>query len=95
MAICERTGDRYDRRSADTIRAALAEDDEHFMAFLISNELWGGSGSVADQACTSSRVARTQVEEILIRLGRIQIGARATNVRTEMWVSAFERWRAV
>jgi hypothetical protein len=92
-ALCEGTGDRYDRSSAAVIQAALADSDERLMVFLVSNSLWGGAGSVADQACVSSNASRGQVEDLLIRLGRAQIESGATSIRTEGWVSAFEKWR--
>jgi hypothetical protein len=61
--------------------------------YLVSNELWGGAGSVADQAVLAIPDARRQLEALLIRLGREQMSLGRVNVRTEMWVSAFEKWQ--
>jgi hypothetical protein len=91
MSLCQSTGNRYDGYSADEIEAALAGDDERLMAFLVSNELWGGMGSIADQAGHSDRATRARIAELLIRLGGAQIDAGVTNVRTETWVRAFEK----
>jgi len=38
-------------------------------------------------------VQRKELEKLLIRLGRLQINAGNTNVRTESWVVAFEKWQ--
>ena len=62
--------------------------------FLTSNSLWGGAGLIADQALLEIPDARRNLEAILIRLGRSQQLIGRVNVRTEMWVSAFEKLRA-
>ena len=61
--------------------------------YLVSNELWGGAGSVADQAVLEFPDARAQLERLMIRLGREQMSLGRVNVRTEMWVTAFEKWQ--
>ncbi len=61
--------------------------------YLVSNDLWGGSGSIADQACISSRKDRRKLEKSLIDLGRIQMKIGKVNVRTGSWVDAFDKWR--
>jgi len=70
---------------------ALQSDDMKMWEYLISNGLWGGAGSVADQALIEFPDARKQLESLLIRLGREQISLERVNARTEMWVSVFER----
>ena len=77
-----------------SLTTALLGDDEALWNFLVSNELWGGAGSVADQAVLASPEGRRDLEALLIRLGREQIAAGRSNTRTAMWVTAFEQWRA-
>ena len=61
--------------------------------FLTSNTLWGGAGSIADQALLQEPEARKKLESILIELGSAQIALGRVNVRTELWTSVFERLR--
>lgn len=61
---------------------------------LISNDLWGGAGSVADQAGVGDRDAgRASIEAALISLGEAQIKYELVNLRTVSWVDAFKKWR--
>ena len=69
-------------------------DDTKLWDYLTSNSLWGGAGSIADQALLEIPQARIDLEKILIRLGRSQESIGRVNVRTEMWVSFFEDLRA-
>ncbi|MFA6545210.1 MAG: hypothetical protein WCS99_12400 [Limisphaerales bacterium] len=78
--------------SSNALAIGLLGDDKKMWNFLISNELWGGAGSVADQAVLEFPDARRQLETLLIRLGRAQMNLGRVNVRTEMWVLAFEKW---
>jgi hypothetical protein len=80
--------------SSNTLAISLQEDDKKMWDYLVSNELWGGAGSVADQAVLEFPDARRQLDTLLIRLGREQISLGRVNVRTETWVSAFEKWQA-
>ena len=80
--------------SSNMLTIALLGDENKMWDYLVSNELWGGAGSVADQAVIESPDERKQLELLLIRLGREQMGLGRVNVRTEMWVSAFEKWKA-
>ena len=65
--------------------------------FLTSNELWGGAGSIADQAGTTRAGERTEgrreIESILIQPGNKQIATGNVNPRTAMWVDAFTKWK--
>jgi hypothetical protein len=62
--------------------------------FLVSNELWGGAGSIADQAgIDAGRSMRREVESALIDLGEEQIRRGVVNPRTATWVEAFKQWR--
>lgn len=80
--------------SSNALAIALLGDEQKMWDYLFSNELWGGAGSVADQAGLELPDARRQLETLLIRLGREQMSLGRVNVRTEMWVSAFEKWQA-
>jgi hypothetical protein len=82
--------------AAQLVRRALAGSDQELRAFLTSNELWGGAGSIADQAGIGSglrRHVRRKVEASLIRLGTEQMRQGLVNVRTEIWVDAFSTWQ--
>lgn len=83
-----------DSHSAGLVSAALAGGDDSVREFVVSNELWGGSGSIADQggAADSRDDARRSVEAALVSLGRVQLRAGVVNVRTSMWVETFDRW---
>lgn len=78
--------------SSNTLAVALLGDENEMWDYLVSNELWGGAGSVADQAMLEFPDALKQLEALLVRLGREQISLGRVNVRTEMWVSAFDKW---
>ncbi len=80
--------------SSNALAIALLGDDKKMWDYLVSNELWGGAGSVADQGVLEFPEARRQLETLLIRLGREQMSLGRVNVRTEMWVTAFEKWKA-
>ena len=63
-------------------------------AFLISNTLWGGSGSVADQVGISEgKEERRKVEDTLITLGEFQISEDHLNPRTKSWIEAYKNWK--
>ena len=63
-------------------------------AFLNSNTLWGGAGSIADQVGISEgREERRKVEALLINLGEFQISEGHCIQRTKMWVEAFKQWQ--
>jgi hypothetical protein len=83
-----------DRINAQTVKRALDGPTEGLAAFLVSNELWGGSGSIGDYSILNSP-RRREFDQLLIKLGRLQLAIGHTNVRTEMWVQAFEHWRAL
>lgn len=80
---------------AEAAELAAAGSDEQLKSFLTSNDLWGGAGSVADQAGLGPgdrSPHRRRIEAALVALGREQLKTGMTNVRTEMWVSAYEEW---
>jgi hypothetical protein len=78
----------------EKIDSALSSDDSAVVAFLTSNTLWGGAGSIADAAGGSSREERRPFEQLLATLGREQMRLGYVNPRTEMWTSTFEQWHA-
>jgi hypothetical protein len=86
------------RENGELTRAAVIEDllagtDDELNVFLSSNDLWGGSGSIADCALGGGRSpARRELEHLLIRLGSEQISSGILNQRTAMWVEAFSKW---
>jgi hypothetical protein len=83
-----------ERGAANAVSAALGGSDAELTRFLVSNELWGGSGSIADQAGVGvDRTARNVIEPVLADLGEEQIRLGKVNVRTEMWVGAFRKWQ--
>ena len=84
-----RTGNNH---YANLIDETTASGIDQIEKFLVSNELWGGAGSIADQALLENKLLRKELELLLIKLGRLQIAEDKVNVRTEMWVSAFEKW---
>jgi hypothetical protein len=50
------------------------------VAFLSSNELWGGAGSIADQAgLDHGRAGRRLIEAVLIQLGETQLARGIAN----------------
>jgi hypothetical protein len=75
---------------------ALSSPDELPIGFLTSDELWGGSGSIADQAglALGRRDGRRRIEQALIALGEEQIRTGHVNIRTASWVGTFKDWQA-
>jgi hypothetical protein len=76
------------------VRSVVSGDDPKLNEFLVSNELWGGPGSIADQAgMARGRESRRAIEEVLIRLGQEQMRAGRVNSRTSMWTQVFTKWQ--
>ena len=73
------------------MQEAATGSDEQLVAYLKSNELWGGSGSIADQAGLSAKTEHTRrsIEKRLVELGDMQVAAGILNPRTSMWAEAF------
>jgi hypothetical protein len=77
------------------VEDAISGSDRGLDVFLTSNELWGGAGSIADQAAIqrgSRKEDRRKIDNVLVQLGKDQIRAGKVNPRTAMWVSVFEKW---
>jgi len=81
-----------DLATSDRVRAASRDTDDHLWEFLTSDTLWGGAGSIADQAGCAGTRTRAEVESMLVAIGRFQLDRGRANVRTEAWVTAFTRW---
>lgn len=82
-------------RHAELVRTALSGSDTDLESFLGSNAVWGGAGSLADQAGlrSGSRTdQRRAIEKILAQIGETQIEKGNANTRTPMWVKAFRSW---
>jgi hypothetical protein len=78
---------------ADVVESAAIAPDSQLDAFLASNDLWGGSGSIADCAGGTERSeARRKIERALIQIGTEQMRSGNVNPRTEMWLKAFTAW---
>src|ERR1700682_6383868 len=78
----------------EEIDSALSGDDTAVVAFLTSNTLWGGAGSIADEAGGSSREERRPIEQLMATLGREQMRLGYMNPRTAVWTAVFEQWDA-
>jgi hypothetical protein len=77
------------------VEEAISSPENELDAFLRSNELWGGAGSIADQAGIGKGTRtedRRKIEHALVQLGKEQIRGGKVNPRTAMWVGAFEEW---
>jgi hypothetical protein len=83
----------HEEQFALPVRDVLSGSAQALEAFLRSNELWGGAGSIADQPFDGRSVQRAELERLLIRLGRLQLGRGNANIRTKSWVEAFEKWQ--
>ena len=90
-AVLEESGE--DTMASAANRAVRGSDAE-LVSFLISNDLWGGAGSVGDQAGVRGTRDRTgrQIEKVLVQLGEEQLRANVANPRTAMWVDVFQGW---
>jgi hypothetical protein len=88
-------GDCGESRNAELVRTALSGSDTDLESFLTSNAVWGGAGSLADQAglrSGSRSDQRRAIEGILAKIGEMQIEKGNVNARTVMWVKAFRSW---
>jgi hypothetical protein len=79
----------HNLRYEELTRALDSNESTELFDFITSNTLWGGSGSIADSALIDESEARSSLQEILVRLGKLQQKIGRVNVRTEMWTSAF------
>jgi hypothetical protein len=89
------------RVQGDNARAAMVEQaisgpESGLDAFVMSDDLWGGAGSVADCAGIIGLCQRTEgrrkIERVLTELGNEQVRMQKANPRTASWVKAFREW---
>lgn len=73
---------------AELICNALNGQKDKLWEFLVSNELWGGAGSIADQSLLDKKELRKKLNKFLVELGNVQINVNKVNDRTKMWVTA-------
>lgn len=76
----------------ELIESAIEGDDEALEVFLLSNELWGGSGSIADNCLLDDPALRKRLMRSLIELGGAQMAEKKVNPRTRMWATTFQQW---
>jgi hypothetical protein len=74
--------------------AVLSAAEGKLDDFIKSNELWGGPGSIADQAGLKAgrTEGRKEIERALIALGKEQVAQGKVNPRTAGWVNTFLEW---
>ena len=72
--------------------ARTSEDDDILFDFLISNDLWGGMGSIADQAGMDYNEQKKEFAQTLVKIGEYQISLGKTNIRTASWVDVYKNW---
>jgi len=91
--LCTILNEGGETHYSDHIEEVLRKNDDEIWQYLCSNGLWGGAGSIADQALLGNSELRKKMDYLLVELGEFQIRSGQTNVRTEMWVSAFKQWK--
>lgn len=85
---------QYDPLLAEPIDAALRGADVDVEAFLMSGELWGGTGSIVDRAgAPRSWAAQHQIQEAFIALGEMQITHGYVNPGVTRWVAFLKERR--
>lgn len=73
--------------------AALSGEPEALERFLVSNELWGGSGSLCDSALLDAPLSvRREFQRLIVELAELQLSIGLKNPRTELWSSAYKSW---
>ena len=85
-AILEEGEEKY---YSELVNNVLTGNQDGLLDFLVSNELWGGAGSIADQALLDKKYLREKLEKLLVELGEIQVRINKVNTRTTMWLEAF------
>ena len=83
----------HEDHQANLVEDALFGSDDNLKTFIMSNALWGGAGSIADQAGGGNRESKRKVEAVLAELGEIQMEVGLVNIRTETWTSVFRQWQ--
>ena len=93
--LADTLGQSEDDDYVAVVTKALSGPEESLIAFLTSNEMWGGSGSIADQAglTLGRKDSRRRIEQALIELGAEQIRVGHVHIRTGSWVDTFKDWQ--
>ena len=74
---------------ANRISSALLEGEESTWEFICSNGMWGGAGSIADQAIFEKASDKMAIYQVMQKIGHLQIASGRINERTELWVEIF------
>jgi len=80
---------------AVAVEYVISRPETEINPFLVSNDLWGGAGSIADEGGLKNgkrNDATRRIQHSLIELGNEQIRRGMTNPRTGMWVKVFQKW---
>ncbi|MEX0360297.1 MAG: hypothetical protein AB3N10_04835 [Allomuricauda sp.] len=97
-ALLKRVLDFIDEIEPGSSYGIVSSDlgSEGLESFLKSNSLWGGAGSIADQAgLQSGKENRRKLESMLIELGEFQIAEGIVNERTQVWTEVFKYWKTI
>lgn len=83
---------------AGLVATALSGSEGDLKAFLVSEALWGGPGSIADMAGHGKdRQVQRLIEAALIKLGEQQINDGVAEYHaayhTQIWVAKYQSWR--
>lgn len=97
--LCLEHGDRGSAQIVGELLELHASDPERFWELLVSDTVWGGSGSLADQCLVSSVLSKEEHAAGRRRLWRALVSIAdqmqsqgRVNVRTAMWSDAFRGW---
>jgi hypothetical protein len=71
---------------APIIRTVVTGPDEALARFSVSGTLWTGQGSIVDSALVSNDFRRKKLEDLLLKLGKLQIEAGKIGLDTKLWV---------
>jgi hypothetical protein len=77
---------------AELLNGVIGGSEEKIWSLLESNIVWGGAGSIADQACISGEEEQKKFYELMVKLANLQDKAGRLNERTMMWAAAFRSW---
>ncbi len=84
-----------DVKALERLDRAIAADDDTLSEYLRSNSLWGGAGSIADQALMGRpQECRHGFYKLMVELGSLQVEQEIVNPRTEWVVQVLRTWIA-
>jgi hypothetical protein len=79
---------------SEIVENALSGSEVQLDKFLISNDLWGGAGSIRDQALYEQPHLRKRLYRLLVELGEMQIAEGLVHPKTEFVVVTYKQWEA-